>query len=320
MSLLGIKGKLNWIKSFLLDRHQSVGSVIGPLLFLILIGDIDADIKSSFLSSFADDTRIGKGIRYHDVLLLQADLNSVYKWAEHNNMKFNNFKFELLRYGTISDLINTTYEGPDGKNISEKPHVQDLGVTMTNNGTFSEHINKICQSARDILRTFKSCSPDLMRTTWKTLVLPILDYCSQLWCPIKPGQIRFCLKMDNRSHIGTKEFREINWFPVRDRFEQCVNTHVFKQQNNSSPKYMNEVFTSADKSQIKTRASSYKLKQPNCKKVSGYRTISYLGPKLWNMLPNDIKSAESVNSFKHRIKKHYFSELVRKDEEIFVYY
>ena len=79
----------------------------------------------------------------------------------------------------------------------------------------------------------------------------------------------------------------------------CLNN-----KNNSSPKYMNEVFTSADKSQIKTRASSYKLKQPNCKKVSGYRTISYLGPKLWNRLPNDIKSAESVNSFKHRIKKH----------------
>ena len=70
---------------------------------------------------------------------------------------------------------------------------------------------------------------------------------------------------------------DLNWLPVRDRFEQCVNTHVFKQQNNSSPKYMNEVFTSAYKTRLRFRLS-YKLKQPNHKKVSGYRTISYLGP------------------------------------------
>ena len=41
-----------------------------------------------------------------------------------------------------------------------------------------------------ILRTFKSRSPEVMKTLWKSLVLPILDYCSQLWCPISAGQIQ----------------------------------------------------------------------------------------------------------------------------------
>jgi hypothetical protein len=215
LSLLGIKGKLlGWIKSFLTDRTQYVivngflsepckvlsgvpqGSVIGPLLFLVLIGDIDVAIKSSFLSSFADDTRVGKGIKnLNDANDLQCDLQTVFKWAFDNNMKFNNTKFELLQYGLNVNLKETTnYYGPDGTQINSKTHVKDLGVTMSNNGTFSEQINKICQSARDmcswILRTFKSRSPDLMKITWRSLVLPILDYCSQLWCPIKPGQIK----------------------------------------------------------------------------------------------------------------------------------
>ena len=75
---LGVRGKIGkWIHSFLVNRSQSVlvnnarskqmdvksgvpqGSVLGPLLFLILIGDIDQEIARSFLSSFADDTRIG---------------------------------------------------------------------------------------------------------------------------------------------------------------------------------------------------------------------------------------------------------------------
>ena len=38
------------------------GSVLGPFIFLILIGDIDQNITRSFASSFADDTRIGKGV------------------------------------------------------------------------------------------------------------------------------------------------------------------------------------------------------------------------------------------------------------------
>ena len=75
MNKLGISGNLGrWIHSFLTNRTQSVavngckskpsevksgvpqGSVLGPLLFLILIGDIDKDISSLFVSSFADDT------------------------------------------------------------------------------------------------------------------------------------------------------------------------------------------------------------------------------------------------------------------------
>ena len=212
---LGVCGNLhNWIKSFLLGRTQRVmvnghlsdaasvksgvpqGSVLGPLLFLILISDIDKDIVDSFLSSFADDTRIGKSVSSEeDASGLQGDLNKVYEWATLNNMSFNNSKFELLRYGLNTDLKDgTSYESLDGSQIETKTHVKDLGVIMSNSGSFSEHINRTCRKARDmcswILRTFSSRSPILMITLWKSLVQPILDYCSQLWCPIQLGQIK----------------------------------------------------------------------------------------------------------------------------------
>ena len=53
---------------------------IGPLLFLVLIGDIDSNVASSFVSSFADDTRIGRRIKTKsDVKDLQTDLNAIYQ-------------------------------------------------------------------------------------------------------------------------------------------------------------------------------------------------------------------------------------------------
>ena len=46
--------------------------------------------------------------------------------------------------------------------------------------------------------------------------------------------------------IRIREFKEINWLPVRAGFEQNVTTHIFKQQNKLAPKYIDEMFTSAD--------------------------------------------------------------------------
>ncbi|KAK8722780.1 hypothetical protein OTU49_012036 [Cherax quadricarinatus] len=73
----GITGKVGrWIFNFLTNRTQRVvvnrvkseaaivkssvpqGTVLAPILFLILISDIDRDIHHSTVSSFADDTRI----------------------------------------------------------------------------------------------------------------------------------------------------------------------------------------------------------------------------------------------------------------------
>ena len=100
-----------------------------------------------------------------------------------------------MRYGNNSEIKETTkYFAPDGSEIENKSLVKDLGVMMSSSGSFSEHINKTCKKAREmcswILRTFISRSPQLMLTLWKSLVQPILDYCSQLWCPIQPGQVK----------------------------------------------------------------------------------------------------------------------------------
>ena len=69
------------------------GSVIGPLLFLILIGDIDQNVAHSFLTSFADDTRLMHEVKgVQDASALQSDLEQVHQWALDNNASFNNKK------------------------------------------------------------------------------------------------------------------------------------------------------------------------------------------------------------------------------------
>jgi ribonuclease P/MRP protein subunit RPP40 len=271
LSLLGVRGKLlEWIESFrcLTCRTQRVvvngflsepcpvisgvpqGSDLGPLLFLILLSDIDKNIASSFLSSFADDTRISKGVSgVADASALQRDLEIVYQWAEDNNMSFNNMKFECLRYGIDSTLkLTTNYTSPSGNIIDNKEHVRDLGVKMSSDGSFSEHIRTICQSAKNmcswILRTFTDRSRDLMLTTWKSLVLPILDYCSQLWSPLKKGDIQMIEAVQKSftrkiSSNGKQDYwdrlRSLHLYSLERRRERYRIIYVWKMLENMVP-------------------------------------------------------------------------------------
>ena len=63
-----------------------------------------------------------------------------------------------------------------------------------------------------------------------------------------------------------------------------------------------------------TRRSKDKLNQPFRKSNKGQNGLSYLGPKIWNNLHSDLKSAESVYNFKHKIKDNFFKELQKRED------
>ena len=168
-----------------------------------------------------------KGVK--DASALQSDLEEVYQWALDNNASFNDKKFEALRHGNDETLkMSTSYTAPDGTIIAEKSNLRDLGVTMSADGTFRQHINNICQSARNmcswLLRTFESRSPDLMLTLWKSLVIPILDYCSQLWSPSKVGDIQ------QIEQIQKSFTRKIRFDTKKDYWERLKQYHLYSLQ------------------------------------------------------------------------------------------
>ncbi|CAL4259782.1 unnamed protein product, partial [Meganyctiphanes norvegica] len=119
-----IKGKIGlWLQEFLNNRKYRVvangemsdvqdvlsgvpqGTVLAAVLFIIMISDVDENIKSSIVRLFADDTRISRKITSEeDKVLLQKDLNVIYDWANKNLMKFNENKFEQMSHGEAKTL------------------------------------------------------------------------------------------------------------------------------------------------------------------------------------------------------------------------
>ena len=64
------------------------------------------------------------------------------------------------------------------------------------------------------------------------------------------------------THISHKEFETLNWLPVTESFNQCINSIVFIYVNNKCSNYLNEVFQTAPEKNIQTRGSFLKLKCP----------------------------------------------------------
>ena len=104
----GVGGNvLNRIKKWLSNRRQKVctdgefsdwanvtsgvpqGSVLGPVLFLIYINDIDENLISK-IGKFADDTKMSKSVSsVEGVQTLQEDLVKLGNWASDWQMSFN---------------------------------------------------------------------------------------------------------------------------------------------------------------------------------------------------------------------------------------
>ena len=57
------------------------------------------------------------------------------------------------------------------------------------------------------------------------------------------------------------------------------------------------------------RNSHNKLIQPFRKTNIGQNSISYIGPCVWNILPDNLKMSNTLNTFKHNLKRYYLDKI-----------
>ena len=311
------------------------GSVLGPLLFLILIGDIDHSISSAFLSSSTDDTWVGKGIvTERDVRNLQEDLHTVYIWAKNNNMEFNSDKFELFRY-RVPDKFQlfrysvpgalvqdqTFYDSDNGDKIEEKYLLKDLLITITNDASFATHIQEIIEALKSkvgwVLRTFRARDPRTMLTLWKQLIQPDHDYCCQLWSPEKIGEIQdiemtlrsFLWKIHGMSQFNYwEQLRQLQLYSLQRRRERYIIMFIWKMLEEKAPN-ISSSGTQLIESTWHIRHGRLchipviPSRTPGKINAARYSSISIRGPRLFNALPRSIRNMTgcSVDLFKSHL-------------------
>ena len=152
------------------------GSVLGPILFLVYINDLENGVTGKILK-FADD------------------IDKLVKWSEKWQMLFNFGKCKCLHTGSGNTGMN--YE-MGGTILSKTVKENDLGVTMNANMKISEQCRIAASKGNQVLgmirRNITYKEKSLIIPLYKAIVRPHLEYCIQAWNPYLRKDVDICLK------------------------------------------------------------------------------------------------------------------------------
>ena len=320
---------IKWISSFLEDRTQTVivngkqskvakvisgvpqGTVLGPILFILFINDIETCIKHSKVHLFADDTRIRKEITcMGDVAKLQEDLFNVSIWTLENNMVLNEDKLDLIvhRANPATELDELphrieayTYKTLSGITLYPSNSVRDLGIAVSPDLTWRAHISAIVSQARPVaswvLSVFRARDRYTMLTLYKSIVRSHLENCCPLWNPSQIGDIQllesvqrtFTSRIKGVQHMNYwTRLSSLNLMSLQRRRERYIILQVHKILHGLCPNDVRLQFSPPSRLGIRAIVPKLSRSAKQVHQTLYDNSFGVLGPRLWNTIPAEL--------------------------------
>ena len=337
---------LVWIETYLRGRKQYVmaggerstlsecdfgvpqGSVLGPFLFSIYVSPIIDIITTHGVQfhQYADDTQLYIAIHSNDDLVrLEKCTSAVKDWFTENGMLLNPDKSEVL---LVASQRNAKKVEPGsgvsvaGTKIAYSETLKSLGVTLDQSLTFDQHVQCVVKASNYHIRALRHIRPMLDRGVANTIACSIvstrLDYCNSLLYGTKASNIKKLQRVQNslarvvaksnwRDHM-TPVLKDLHWLPVKQRIEYKVALVTHKVLETGQPGYLADLISEYQPGIRGLRsATQRRLTIPTgLKSTAGQRTFTSASESVWNHLPQDVRSAKSLFTFKSRLKTHFF--------------
>ena len=171
LSLLDLPNRvINWLIEFLTDRSQRIklaegcysewGSVppgvpqgpkLGPWLFLVLINDLNlaasSDHNSPRIWKYVDDTTTSEVVAKGSDSNAQQIVDRVSQWSSDNRMKLNGDKCKELRVSFAGTQAEFSPVIINGKELEVVQHTKLLGVTISSDLLWNQHISNVVKKA-----------------------------------------------------------------------------------------------------------------------------------------------------------------------------
>lgn len=321
---------VNWVENWLTDRKQRVvlngnrsgwmdvksgvpqGSVLGPLLFIIYINDIDSGL-SSRVSKFADDTKLAaKAGKWEDASMLQRDIDKLISWADKWQMEFNVSKCKVLHIGKNNS--NFSYTMGD-KWLDASDSERDLGVVVNND----LKVHKQCLEARNrankmlgiINRNVSYKSKEVICKLYNSYVRPHLEYCIQAWKPHHRGDLNMLEKVQRRA---TKMIPSLKNLSYEDRLRELGMFSFERRCNRGDLIEVYKMFTGIDTLDVlnffeldtsdRTRGHNFKIRKQQSRLDIRKHFFTNRVVDAWNDLPHEVVNSATLDTFKNRLDKH----------------
>ena len=301
------------------------GSILGPLLFNIFMNDLFFFIEGQCtLYNYADDNNFGVSHSDLDYVLqrLTSCANVAINWFNINEMEANASKFQ----GIIKVYGNTVAPKTIqvmNEEIDFSKEITLLGVNIDVKLTFDSHISKICKrsgfSLRALERISKHLSEESKKYVYNAFIASHFSYCNIVW---HFTSIHNVLKMEriNKRALRIIFDDDVSTYPqllekagLMDLYTTRINAialEMFKTDKKINPAFLHDLFLNQDHNydlrnfvQIDPPIRCIQLEPPIPRTSTyGLNSFVYQGPKIWNALPMEAKSSNSVIDFKNIVR------------------
>ena len=336
----GVRGvALQWIRSYLSNRKKFVqikdtrsefyeikcgvpqGSILGPLLFILYVNDLQRALKQATSLLFADDTSIYYS--HSDIKQLEATLNSELQsldiWMKSNKLSVNISKSNyLIFHPSQKNLrLNLTLKYDD-QILIQKRHVKFLGVYLDENLSWKIHINyiskKISKSVGIIYRSRFLLTSATKLALYYSLIYPYLTYCNIVWSStyetnvkriylLQKRAVRAMSNSDYRAHSAPL-FRKLNILDIYKLNTHCIGKFMFSYSRDLLPECFDNLFIFNNQIHDHNTRAATKYRSHACRTNIKQFTILHQGPKIWNCLPPSITEINTISSFKRKLKEY----------------
>ena len=332
-----------WFTSYLTNREQCTivhektskfemvkigipqGSVLGTILFLLFMNDLPLFVKN--VTQYADDTMLEVTASTVDEIkfFLQLELNKLSHWCAKNKLTINVSKSCSMLIGSnlrIFEYYDVESLGlqVQGEVLLNKNNFTYLGLEVDSKLSWNDNISKVCKklgSRIALLQRLVSYLPESCNNTlYYAFIQPYIDYAITVWGNSSIGNINKVQKLQNRiarimAHNfdyyvpGSEIIRDLGWQDVTTRKGYLSAILMYKCINDQAPNYMSDHLVYASEvhgfsTRNANRGNLY-LPQPSTDYLKN--AFIYNGPKVWNALPNHIRDATTLGTFKIRLKE-----------------
>ena len=310
--------ELKWFESYLFDRKQFVqfdgvksatqsvfcgvpqGSILGPLLFTLLINDIDLQLNHCEIILYADDAVIYCVHKTCDIIesQLNTDIDQVAHWLAKNNLVANlkRTKTECVLFGTSQ---RPSKSAPleikmNGHSITESKNYEYLGVTLDKNLNFNEHLEKtfkkISSRIKLLSRVRQNISPYTAETIYKVMILPVMLYCSNVFVGMTQSKKQRFETFEDRAMriINGNRKSDVKLPLINHLRKRLCALEVFKCLNGIVPKAFENYFT-RNSHKMNTRNNNKSVVIPKVRTEAGRKTFSFQGARYLITYPTTCK-------------------------------
>ena len=257
------------------------GSVLGPILFLIYVNDINMHVDLGACNLYADDTLVYCSANNINELqeCTQKCVTAIKEWYDNNHLVINASKCSIMVVTTkqreaFNNLLNIDVcLGDDSIDSNCQSNCIDyLGVKLDAHLTWHSQIDAVCKKLVFAIfrlgRLRNVIAPNMMLHIYQCIIQPRLDYAITLWGFTSQLNLSRVQRLQNRAaRIITGNFDYINvrgidivkrlqWMNIIERRDYVVALTVFKCIRGMAPTYISDCIRG--RSQLSTFMKAYR--------------------------------------------------------------